>query len=98
MREQLLQYKQRIKDIGEETISAEYAPHIFHPDFNAREFGKLVGGNEAANVYMRIYRRSFNSRPLMPDLEASMQRYVADTERNRFDLGLLSVTNSVVPL
>jgi hypothetical protein len=82
MREQLLQYKQRLKDIGEETISENYAPHIFHPDFNAREFVNTVGGDATkANIYMRIYRRSFNSRPLMPDLETSMYRYTSDTER-----------------
>lgn len=82
MREQLLQYKQRLKDIGEETISDNYAPHIFHPDFDARRFVNTVGGdNREAAAYMRIFRRSFNSRPLMPDLETTMNRYVADVER-----------------
>ena len=81
LKEHLAQYKQRIKDVKEETISGDYAPHILHPDFKPREFTKLVGREEDAANYLRLHRRSFNSRPLMPDIESSMLRYVSDTER-----------------
>jgi hypothetical protein len=81
MREQMLQYKERLKEIGEPVIEGPYAHHVLHPDLDTKQFINMMGGQEKAAAYLRTYRRSFNSRPLMPDFESSMQHYVMDTER-----------------
>ena len=81
MREQLLQYKQRLKEVDADVIEGPYAHHVLHPGLDTSQFYKMMGGKEKAAAYLKIYRRSFNSRPLMPDLESSMEHYVTDTER-----------------
>ena len=81
LREQLLQYKERIKGVNEEVIAGDYVPHIIHPDFNTREMVDKLGGGAKGGQFLRFYRRSFNSRPLFPDIDSTMMRYVSDTEK-----------------
>ena len=81
LREQLLQYKERIKGVNEEVIAGDYVPHIIHPDFDTRGMVDKLGGGAKGGQYLRFYRRSFNSRPLFPDVDSTMMRYVSDTEK-----------------
>lgn len=81
MREQMLHYKARIDELGVPTISGPYVAHVLHPKFNVRQALNQFGGESARAAYMRFYRRSINSRPLLPDIDSTMRSYVSDTER-----------------
>lgn len=87
VKEQLLVYKNRLEDLGEKVIGEDYFPHIFHPDFKADKFVNVVGDPDKAQVYMKIFKRSFDSRPLMPDLETTLRTYTGDIERRIHQIG-----------
>lgn len=80
MREQLLVYKQRLKDLKVATKDGPYAHYLLHPGYKAGEYEELAG-DLTRNAYTKFYRRSANSRPLIPDIDASLQEYVYDIEK-----------------
>lgn len=86
-KEQLLVYKKRLEELGEKVIEGDYAPHIFHPNFKANRLIELSGSGDKASVYMQIYKRSLNSRPMIPDFETSLRSYVGDVERRIHQIG-----------
>jgi len=81
LRKQLLEYKTRLDKAGVDTIKGPYMPVIMHPEFRAVFKDMIKGMDENTVAYMRFFRRSPHSRPLMPASETSMLYYVGDTER-----------------
>ena len=80
-KEQLLEYRHRIEELGEEVITGAYAPVILHPASQEAFKDVVTTGGEARAAYMQFYKRSFESLPLVPDFPTTMMRYIRDTER-----------------
>jgi hypothetical protein len=80
LKDQLLQYRGRLEELGEDVIKDNYFPHVFNPDVSMRRLTRRLG-DDRVPAHLRFYRRSFDSRPLMPDAHYSMMRYIVDTER-----------------
>jgi hypothetical protein len=73
-------YKGRLEANGVETRSGDFMHHMLHPDVKATMMEKLTGDIGAA-PYLKNYSRSLNSRPLMPDVFATLGDYIPDVER-----------------
>jgi hypothetical protein len=86
-KEQLLVYRKRLEELGEDVITGDYAPHIFHPKFKPNALIDTAGSSDTAASYLKIYKRSLNSRPLVPDFEVSLRTYVGDVERRLHQIG-----------
>lgn len=76
--------KQRLRDLyprrKKVVIEEGYLPHILPDEMISKKFQEMPGANiSAAN--MKFYRRTMNSRPLMPDIHNTMATYIRQTER-----------------
>jgi hypothetical protein len=82
MREQLLQYRVRYEERGIPVIKGPYLHHLAHPKFTQEMQAEIAeGAGIRAAAFTKFYSRTANSRPLVPDIWATMRSYIYDTER-----------------
>ena len=78
LRGMLDQYQVRLKERKIPTRD-NYFPHSPHPDM-AKIFSQELSDVYGGAPYQKFYRRTSNSRPLLPDAHYSMRHYLADIE------------------
>lgn len=80
IKRQMADYRLRLEEAEVRTKSGDFMHYTLHPQVNAKMMEKITG-DIASAPYLKNYSRSLNSRPLMPDVFASMQHYIPDVER-----------------
>ena len=82
LREQLLQYRVRLEERGIPTVKGAYLHHLAHPKFTQEMQAEIAeGAGIRAAAFTKFYSRTFNSRPLVPDVWGTMRSYIYDIER-----------------
>lgn len=80
VKRQMAEYRGRLEDAGVKTRSGDYMHYTLHPDAQVSMMAEITGDTTAA-PFLKNYSRTRFSRPLIPDIEASVAHYVPDVER-----------------
>ena len=82
LRKQLDQYKVRREARGLKVRKDGYVHYQPNPGY-LKQLGKSaqVGTHPDAVAFMKFYERAANSKPLSPDINSTMSRYIRDTEQ-----------------
>ena len=80
LKNQMAEYRIRLNNEGIKTRSGDFMHYTLHPEVNAKMMEDITGDITSA-PYLKNYSRSLNSRPLMPDVYASMGHYIPDVEK-----------------
>lgn len=80
LKNQMAEYRVRLEQEGKKTRSGDFMHYTLHPEVSAKMMEDITGDITSA-PYLKNYSRSLNSRPLMPEVYASMGHYVPDVEK-----------------